>query len=83
VDQEGQAQAKDTGGEVITAPNRRYSVNEQVGQFVATVGFTQDHTGAWTVPFEVFISARGRSGTELDEQLYEIGVRVSKLMQGE
>ena len=65
------------------APNRRYSVNEQVGPFVVTVGFTQDHTGAWTVPFEAFISARGRSGTELDDHLYEIGVRVSKLMQGE
>jgi hypothetical protein len=65
------------------APNRRFSVNEQVGPFVVTVGFTQDHRGDWTVPFEAFISARGRSGTELDEHLYNVGVKLSLLMQGE
>ena len=83
MDQEGQAQATiSEGREVITAPNRRFSVNEQVGPFVVTVGFTQDHRGDWTVPFEAFISARGRSGTELDEHLYNIGVQISHLMQG-
>ena len=81
MDQTGQAEAKDQGREV-KAPNRRFSVNEQVGPFVVTVGFTQDHRGDWTVPFEAFISARGRSGTELDEHLYNIGVQISHLMQG-
>ena len=84
MDQTGQAEAKAglEGGEV-KAPNRRFSVNEQVGPFVVTVGFTQDHRGEWTVPFEAFISARGRSGTELDEHLYDVGVKISRLMQGE
>ena len=66
----------------MKAPNRRFSVNEQVGPFVVTVGFTQDHTGAWTVPFEAFITARGRSGTELDDHLYDMGTKISRLMQG-
>lgn len=83
MDQTGQAETEDTGGEVTQAPNRRFSVNEQVGPFVVTVGFTQDHRGEWTVPFEAFISARGRSGTELDEHLYNIGVAASKMMQQE
>lgn len=64
-------------------PNRRASVTQQVGQFAVTVGFKQDHTGEWTVPFEVFITQRGRSGSELDETLYELGVTASKIMQGE
>lgn len=85
MDHEGQAQGKEAipEGSQMNAPNRRYSVNEQVGPFVISVGFTQDHRGEWTVPLEAFISARGRSGTELDDHLYEIGVRISKLMQGE
>ena len=83
MDQTGQAETKDQGREVVKAPNRRFSVNEQVGPFVVTVGFTQDHRGDWTVPFEAFISARGRSGTELDEHLYNIGVAASKMMQQE
>ena len=62
-------------------PDRRYTVTEQVGPFAVSVGFKQDHTGAWTIPFEVFITARGKSGHELDEHLYEIGVKASKLMQ--
>lgn len=66
----------------MSAPNRRHSVTQQVGPFAVTVGFTQDHTGAWTVPFEVFITARGKSGTELDELLYEMGTTASAMMQG-
>ena len=84
MDQTGQAEAEaNTQGGEVKAPNRRFSVNEQVGPFVVTVGFTQDHRGEWTVPFEAFISARGRSGTELDEHLYDVGVKISRLMQGE
>lgn len=48
-----------------------------------SVGFKQDHLGNWTIPFEVFVTARGKSGSELDGHLYEIGVAASKLMQGE
>jgi hypothetical protein len=31
----------------------------------------------------VFITQRGRSGSELDDNLYELGVTASKIMQGE
>lgn len=62
-------------------PDRRYTVTEQIGPFAVSVGFKQDHLGNWTIPFEVFITARGKSGTELDDHLYELGVRASKLMQ--
>jgi hypothetical protein len=64
-------------------PNRRYTVTEQVGPFSVSVGFMQDHRGEYTIPFEVFIDSRGKSGTELEGFLHEIGVRASKLMQGE
>jgi len=65
----------------VTIPTRRLTITEQVGPFTVAVGFKQDHTGAWTVPFEVFVTARGKSGTELDGHLYEIGVAASKIMQ--
>ena len=64
-------------------PDRRFTVTEQIGPFAVSVGFKQDHLGEWTIPFEVFVTARGKSGTELDDHLYEIGLRASKLMQGE
>ena len=63
-------------------PNRRLTVTEQIGPFAVSVGFKQDHQGEWTIPFEVFVSARGKSGSELDGHLYEIGVAASKMMQG-
>ena len=64
-------------------PDRRYTETQQIGPFAVSVGFKQDHLGNWTIPFEVFVSARGKSGTELDDHLYEIGVAASKMMQGE
>jgi hypothetical protein len=81
VAEERNAGAESQGGQVI--PARRFTVTEQVGPFAVSVGFKQDHLGNWTIPFEVFITARGKSGSELDGHLYEIGVRASKLMQGE
>lgn len=63
-------------------PDRRFTVTEQVGPFAVSVGFKQDHLGNWTIPFEVFVTARGKSGTELDGHLYEIGVAASAMMQG-
>ena len=64
-------------------PDRRYTETQQIGPFAVSVGFKQDHLGNWTIPFEVFVSARGKSGTGLDDHLYEIGVAASKMMQGE
>jgi hypothetical protein len=63
-------------------PDRRFTVTEQIGPFAVSVGFKQDSAGEWTIPFEVFVSARGKSGTELENHLYEIGVAASGLMQG-
>lgn len=62
-------------------PPRRFTTTEQVGPFAVSVGFKQDHMGEWTIPFEVFVTARGKSGTELDGHLYEIGIAASKMMQ--
>ena len=64
-------------------PDRRFTVTEQIGPFAVSVGFKQDDAGEWTIPFEVFVTARGKSGTDLDGHLYEIGVTASKMMQGE
>lgn len=59
--------------------NRRHAVNFEAGPFVCTVGFDPD-TGK---PCELFVVFRGKSGTDLDEHLYELGVTASKIMQGE
>ncbi len=64
-------------------PDRRHTETQQIGPFAVSVGFRRDHLGNWTIPFEVFITARGKSGSELDDHLYEIGVAASKMMQGE
>ena len=64
-------------------PDRRFTVTEQVGPFAVSVGYKKDHLGEWSIPCEVFITARGKSGTDLDGHLYEIGVTASKMMQGE
>lgn len=59
--------------------NRRHAVNFATGPFVVTVGF-DPKTGA---ACELFITSRGKTGTELDDWLYELGVTASKIMQGE
>ena len=59
-------------------PNRRPCITETVGPFAVSVGFDP-----WGRPFEVFISARAKSGTELQQHLYDLGVTASKIMQGE
>lgn len=64
-------------------PARRYCVTEQVGPFSVSVGFVRGNLGEWDVPAEVFITARGKSGTELEAHLYAIGVAASKIMQRE
>lgn len=62
----------------MTIPTRRPCVHKDVGPFTATIGFGQDGK-----PCEVFISKRAKTGTELDDHLYELGVAISKEMQGE
>jgi hypothetical protein len=58
-------------------PNRRVSETADVGKFSVTVSFVDDK------PVEVFITKRAKSGSELEELLYELGVTVSKMMQRE
>lgn len=58
-------------------PSRRATLTEEVGPFSVSVSFVEG------IPVEVFMTDRGKSGTELEEILYELGVAVSKIMQGE
>ncbi len=57
--------------------NRRHAVTFTKGPFTVTVGF--DETGS---PCELFFTSRGKSGTDLDHLLYEIGTTASLIMQG-
>lgn len=59
--------------------NRRQQISERVGPFIVSVGFNPETNE----PCEVFISRRAKSGTELDDHLYELGVVASKIMQKE
>ena len=58
-------------------PNRRPSITDEVigdgYEFAVTVGFDPEFGN----PCEVFMTKRGKSGTEL----YELGVLASKIMQ--
>lgn len=58
-------------------PTRRPCVSSDVGPFTISVGFVDDR------PVEFFVTARGKSGTDLDNWLYEFGVTASKIMQHE
>ena len=62
-------------------PNRRPSFTEEVAgegfTFAVTVGFDP----VFGNPCEVFLTKRGKSGSELERTLYEIGVQASKMMQ--
>ena len=64
--------------EPVDLPTRRPCVHEKVGPFIVTVGIDPRDGKAC----EVFISKRAKSGTELDEHLYNLGVTISKIMQG-
>lgn len=62
---------------------RTLRVAEDVGPFVASVSFKLNkRTGEWDIPHSIFIEGRGRSGTELDGWLNELGVKLSKILQG-
>lgn len=56
-------------------PSRRRTVTENVGPFAVSISFVDGH------PCELFITKRAKSGTELEEHLYELGVTASKIMQ--
>jgi len=60
-------------------PNRRPHIGGSAGPFRFTVSF-HPVTGA---PVEVFINERAKIGTELEAHLYDLGVKISKVMQGE
>ena len=59
-------------------PKRRHGIHERTMNFHFAGGFNKE----WQ-PVEVFITGRGKSGTDLDVELYELGVKISKLMQGD
>lgn len=63
----------------MSLPNRRPHITQEIGPFAVTVGFKP----GTTQPVEVFLTKRSKVGSELDDHLYELGVAVSKLMQGE
>jgi len=62
-------------------PNRRPSITAEVAgegfEFGVTVGFDP----IFGNPCEIFMTKRGKSGTELETTLYELGVLASKIMQ--
>ena len=66
---------------MIAPPNRRPSFTDEVVgdgfNFAVTVGFDPDYGN----PCEVFLTKRGKAGSELEATLYEIGVLASKMMQ--
>ena len=60
-------------------PNRRPSINTRTDNFHVSVGFNP-YTG---FPVDVMIVGRGLVGTQLDSELYDLSVKISKLMQGD
>lgn len=65
-------------------PWRRPCVTEEVDNFSVTVSYDpRELVRGRIVPCEVFMSQRAKSGSELEEHQYELGVAASKLMQGE
>ena len=67
------------GSKMTELPTRRPCINTRTDNFHFSVSFHPD-TG---LPIEFFITGRGKVGQQLDEELYELSVKTSKLMQGE
>lgn len=63
--------------------DRTYTETQDVGPFSISISFKQDASGEWSVPFQMFVTGRGKTGTDLDGWLYEFGVVGSKMMQRE
>ncbi len=66
-------------GTMAELPTRRELLSYEFGPFVMSVGFCPTTKQVC----EIWYSMRGKSGTELDGYLYEMGVTASKLIQGE
>ena len=64
---------------IMELPNRRPCINTRTDNLHFSVSFHPD-TG---LPIEFFITGRGKVGQQLDDELYELSVKTSKLMQGE
>jgi hypothetical protein len=61
-----------------------YIEDEQGNKIAISVGFQDCHCGCGkSVPCEVFMTERAKSGTALEDLLYQAGVVGSKIMQGE
>jgi len=60
-------------------PIRRPFINTRTNNFHFLVSLHPDNR----LPIEFFITGRGKVGQQLDEELYELSVKTSKLMQGE
>ena len=59
-------------------------VDKQGNCLSVTVGFHDCHCGCGaSVPVEVFVSKRTKTGTAFDKLLYKLGLSVSKIMQGQ
>ena len=59
-------------------PTRRPQVTVGGKYFAASVGF-DPVTGA---PCEVFFVSRGKSGTDISEELDNLSIQISRIMQG-
>ena len=62
----------------MTLPTRRPQMTVQGRYFAASVGF-DPATGA---PCEVFFVSRGKSGTDISEELDDLSIEISRIMQG-
>jgi hypothetical protein len=64
---------------------RTLRIAEDSGPFVASVSFSFDkETGKWSKPHSIFIESRGgKTGTELDDRLYDLGVKLTRILRME
>jgi hypothetical protein len=65
--------------------NRTLRIGEESGPFVASVSFSWNkQTGKWDKPHAIFIESRGgKTGTELDDRLYDLGVKLTRILRME
>jgi len=59
-------------------PNRRECITARTESFHFSISFHPE-TGH---PVEIFVGGRGKSGSQLDEELVELSAEASKIMQG-
>ena len=59
-------------------PNETISANTRFGKIHATISYHPE-TG---LPCEFFFTGRGKTGQAVDEILYELGVGLSRALQG-